>query len=147
MLVKQQWYATYTLDCITLFWRNTNVLCARRQRNTLSVVALGEQLHELLGITGNQLRKLRIRGADLLQDVLEHGRLLLNKLPQVLEGGIVAQEVKILPFASLQAGGGSLSGRSAAGSTTSASSTLIGCCCDVEKINGVVGFAGRGGCR
>jgi hypothetical protein len=69
-------------------------LRARRQRDII-VSVLAEQVQELVRVGSDQLSERRVTGAKLLQDWLEHLRLLLNDLSKLLELRVVAKEVKI----------------------------------------------------
>ena len=84
---------TYPLDSLPLLLSNTDLLGAGRQRNIL-IGVLGQQLHELLWVLGNHLGELRVASSNLLENGLEHLRLLLNDLAQLLELRVVAQEIK-----------------------------------------------------
>ena len=77
---------TYPLDSLPLLLSNTDLLGAGRQRNIL-IGVLGQQLHELLWVLGNHLGELRVASSNLLENGLEHLRLLLNDLAQLLELG------------------------------------------------------------
>ena len=99
-----------SFDRITLLLRNTNRGSTRWERTSIThatngiasdVLAsmlvhsvlqrlrvkpyLGQQLEKLFLILPNNLSKLWIAFSNLLEDRLEHGRLLLNKLTQLLE--------------------------------------------------------------
>lgn len=76
------------LNGLPLFLGNANGLGARRQRGVL-ISVLGEQLQELIWVTRNKLGQLRVASYDLLQDGLEHRRLLLYDLTKLLELRIV----------------------------------------------------------
>lgn len=91
---------------------------------------LAKQLEELFRILGDQLGKLRIAGAELLQNRLEHLRLLLHYLAQLLKLRVMAEELEV-PKALLLSrgnGGGGSGGRarSRAASTAVASAALLG---------------------
>ena len=75
---------TYPLDSLPLLLSNTDLLGAGRQRNIL-IGVLGQQLHELLWVLGNHLGELRVASSNLLENGLEHLRLLLNDLAQLLD--------------------------------------------------------------
>lgn len=79
---------TYSLNSIALLFRHGDRLCARGQ-GCVVVASLPQQVQELLGVLGDELRKLGVTGTELLQDRLEHLRLLLDYLSQLLELGVV----------------------------------------------------------
>jgi hypothetical protein len=56
---------------------------------------LAQQLQELLGVLTNHRGDLGVACGDLLQDGLEHVRLLLDELAELLEVGVVAQEIEV----------------------------------------------------
>lgn len=84
--------AAKAFNCLTLLFSNADGLSTRWQRRVF-IGVLGEQLQELFRVIGDQLSKLRIASADLLEDRFKHLRLLLHNLSQLLELGVVAQEV------------------------------------------------------
>jgi transcription initiation factor IIE alpha subunit len=55
----------------------------------------------LVWICSNQLGQLRIAGSELLENWLEHLRLLLNNLAELLELSIVSQKVEVTQIATL----------------------------------------------
>ena len=55
----------------------------------------------MVWICSNQLGQLRIAGSKLLKDWLEHLRLLLNNLAELLELSIVSQKVEVTQIATL----------------------------------------------
>lgn len=73
----QLWTRTNSLDGGMLLLSHTDCLGARRQRRIL-VVVLAQQVQELALIRGDGLSQLRIAGAELLKDALEHLGLLLD---------------------------------------------------------------------
>lgn len=104
--------STYPLNSVALLLGDGNSLCTRRQGRVV-VGILAQKLEELVGVRGNQLGQLRVAGTELLQDGLEHLRLLLHHLAQLLELGVVAEEVEVAQVAGTTAGsGGSGSGSS-----------------------------------
>jgi hypothetical protein len=70
---------TYPFNSLTLLLGNADRLSPGRQWGIL-VRILSKQLEELLRILVNQLRQLRVSGANLLQDRLKHLGLLLHDL-------------------------------------------------------------------
>jgi hypothetical protein len=70
-----------------------------RTRGQLALLVLTEiltqQLQELLRVLSDHLGNLRVTSCDLLQDGLEHVGLLLDKLSELLEVGVAAQEVQV----------------------------------------------------
>lgn len=85
---------THSFNSLSFLFRNANSLGPGRQRCVL-VGILTEQLQELVRVLANQLRELWIPGAYLLQDWLEHARLCLNYLTQLLELWIGSKKIKI----------------------------------------------------
>jgi len=86
---------TYSLNSLSFFVSNCNLIRAGRQWPTLVIRILTEQLQESLGVLADQCCKLWIPNADLLQDWLKHLWLLLNDLTQLLKLGIVPEKVKV----------------------------------------------------
>lgn len=85
---------THPFDGFPFFLGNGHTLCTWRQREAFLVVStFGQQLHELFRIARNHLSERRVAGSNLLQHILEHLRLLLDELAEVLEGRIFTQEV------------------------------------------------------
>ena len=82
---------TYALDGLALLLGDVDGVRTRGQ-GSIFICVLHEQLHELLGMLLNQLRQLGVTGVDLLQDGLEHLRLLLHDRSQLLELRIVTQK-------------------------------------------------------
>lgn len=85
---------THPLNGLALLLSDADLLRARWQLHVL-VAVLCQQLHELFGVLRNDLRQLRIASRDLLQDGLEHLRLLLHDLTKLLELWVVAEEVEV----------------------------------------------------
>lgn len=86
---------TYSLNSLSFFVGNCNLIRAGRQWPTLVIRILTKQLQESLGVLADQCCKLWIPNADLLQDWLKHLWLLLNDLTQLLKLGIVPEKVKV----------------------------------------------------
>jgi hypothetical protein len=95
----------YSLNGISLLLGDGNSLGARGERNII-VSIFTQQLKELVWVRGNQLRQLRVASAELLQDRLQHLRLLLNNLAELLKLGVVSEEVEVAQIATLAAGNG-----------------------------------------
>lgn len=83
---------TYALDGISLLFCNTDSLCTW-WKHVITIFA--QELQKLLFVLSNELCNLRVASSDLLENGLEHLRLLLNKLAQLLEVAVVPQEVEI----------------------------------------------------
>lgn len=83
---------TYALNSISLIFRNTDRLCTRR-KHVFTVFT--QQLEKLFFVLANELRDLRVTSGDLLKNGLEHLRLLLNKLTQLLEMRVVTKEIEV----------------------------------------------------
>lgn len=114
----------YSLNGIALVLCDGNGLCARRQGHVV-VGALSEQLKELVGVRGNELRQLGVPGAELLKYGLQHLRLLLDNLAQLLELGVVPKKVQVAHVATLGCGC-SRCRRVAGTATTRAAASLLG---------------------
>lgn len=85
---------THSLNSLSFLFRNANGLSSGRQWGVL-IGILAEQLQELIWILANQLCKLWISGAYLLQNRLEHAWLCLHYLTQLLELWISSKKIKI----------------------------------------------------
>lgn len=107
---------TYALDSFTLLLGDVDSVSTRGQGSVV-VCILHKQLHKLLRMLLNQLGQLRITRIHLLEDRLEHLRLLLHNLSQLLELRVVAQESQAI-------GAESTSRFSGAGCTTRASTSV-----------------------
>lgn len=71
-------------------------MCAWRQCALFFLPkVLAEQLQELFGVLPDQLGNLGVASGNLLQDRLQHLRLLLHELSELLEMGVGAQEVQV----------------------------------------------------
>lgn len=69
-------------------------MCAWRELALIAEV-LRQQLQKLLLVLADELRQLRVARANLLKDRLQHLRLLLHQLTQLLEVRVISQEVQI----------------------------------------------------
>merc|ERR1712187_37653 len=76
----------------SLLFRNTDRLCTRG-KHVFTVFT--QQLKELFFVLANELRDLRVTSSDLLKNGLEHLRLLLNKLAQLLKMRVVTKEIEV----------------------------------------------------
>ena len=83
--------ATYSLNRISLLFRDRNGVSTRRQLRIILDV-LAQELKELLLILSDELSELRIAVTNLLENRLQHLRLLLNELSQLLEVRVVTQK-------------------------------------------------------
>lgn len=113
---------TYTFDSIALFFGDSDRLRTRGKRGVV-IAILAKETEELVGILSNQLGKMRVASPKLLQNWLQHMRLLLNDLTQLLKLSIVAKKVEVAK--TLAASGSSSHGSSSSrsGSPTTASAT------------------------
>lgn len=100
---------SYPLDSIALLLGDRNSLGTRGERNIV-IGILTKKLEELVGIRGNELSELRVAGAKLLEDGLEHLWLLLDNLAELLELGVMSQEVEVTQVTTLAGGSRSSSG-------------------------------------
>lgn len=102
---------THSLNGVPLLLSHGNSLSSRR-KGRIVVSVLAEQAEELLRVLGYQLGELGVACTKLLQDRLQHLRLLLDDLAKLLELGVVSQEVQVaesLPASSCGGDGGSSS--------------------------------------
>jgi len=140
---------TYPLNSRSLLLRDADGVRARRQRRAVLALApaLAEQLDELIRVLLDQRCELRVPGRDLLHERLEHLRLRLHHLPQLLELLVVAQEVEAAAAARPSQTGETLGPGSSSGTTSSASGpasgtpagpSLAGLCGRFEEIHGRV---------
>lgn len=132
---------------------------SRGERSIIVAGRLAKQGEELVGVSGDQLGELRVAGAELLEDGLEHLGLLLHHLAELLELGVGAEPLEIaqaLPTgSSCSSRGGDTGARSRSATTTAAARTraaaLLGG--EVEQVDipvivtasGSTGGRGRGG--
>lgn len=89
---------------------------ARGQSRLLVVKVLTQQLEELIRVLSNDLGDLGVASRNLLQDGLKHVGLLLHKLAELLEVGVVAEEVQVSKI-------GTTCARSSAGTSSTATTT------------------------
>lgn len=115
---------THSLNGVPLLLGHGDSLSPRGQWGVI-ISVLTEQAEELLGVLGYQLGQLRVASSKLLQDRLQHLRLLLDNLAKLLELGVVSQEIQVtesLPASSCRGNGGS-SSRPSTASTSPARAT------------------------
>jgi hypothetical protein len=149
---------THPLDRSPLILRDANLLCSRRQRR-IPLRILRQQLQKLLWILADQRRQLRVARPDLLQNRLQHARLRLHNLAQLLELRVRAQEIQVAGPAAggclLHALGGVQGacgfGDLAAAGAVAGSGAAVGLGGGFEEVDGGVGVGGggvggRGGC-
>ena len=134
---------TYTLNSIPLLLRHGNSLRAGGKRRVVVVALLAEQREELLRVLRDELRELRVARAELLQDGLEHLRLLLHHLAELLELRVIPEEVEV---AETCGGPGTRGGGGGATRLSTASTTaLLGS--KVEEVDvALLTASARGGC-
>lgn len=87
-------YPTHPFNSIALFFCDRDSLGAGGQGNVV-VGAFAQKREELVGVGGNQLCKLRVAGAKLLQNRLEHLWLLLNNLAELLELRVMSEKIQV----------------------------------------------------
>lgn len=145
-------HSTHPLDSVALLLGHANSLSPRRQRHVI-VGIFTEKLKELLWIRGNQLRQLRVARTELLENGLEHLRLLLDDLTQLLELRVVSEELQVSEIAAASTDGSgsssrgrrsSSSGTATATATASATTSLL--CCEIEEIDAAVVASSSCGC-
>jgi len=137
-------HETYPLDGIPLLLRDGDGLSTRWQRGIV-VGVLAQKAEELIRVLRDQLGKLRVARTNLLEDGLQHLRLLLHDLAELLELGVVPKEIQIAETLTLTTtgGGGSHSGSSlsttaaatAATTTTASALALLLLSCQVEQVD------------
>ena len=137
--------STHSLNGITLLLSHTNGLSTGRQRRVI-VIILAKQIQELVGVLGDQLGELGVSGTQLLENGLEHLRLLLDDLAKLLELGIISKEIQVskIPGGATTTGsncsgggGGTRTGvcASSATSTTTSTTTLALLSRKIEQID------------
>ncbi len=94
-LIAVETKAAQPFDSIALLLGDSNGLGSGGKGRVVVPAALSEEAQELLGILGDQLGQLGVTRAELLKDGLEHLRLLLDYLAQLLELGVGSKEVKV----------------------------------------------------
>lgn len=114
---------TYTFNSITLLLSDGDCLCTWRKRGVV-ITILTQKTEELVGVLCDQLSKVRIASPKLLQNGLQHLRLLLNDLAKLLKLSIIAKEVEVAKTLAASSSG-SHSGSSRSWSST-ATSTAAG---------------------
>lgn len=116
---------TYALDSIALLFGDGDSLGSRGQ-GRIVIAVLAKQTQELLRVLCDEVGELRIAGAKLLENGLQHLRLLLDDLTELLKLGVVAQKVEVAEALALL---GSSDGRSRSRSGgSSRSATRSGSC-------------------
>lgn len=138
--------STHPLDSIALFLRHRDSLRARRQGNIV-VCILAEQLQELVGIGRNQLGQLGVSGTKLLQDGLEHLRLLLNNLAELLKLGVVPEEIQVTKITALACRGGCRCRCRSAAAATSGRTTAALLGRQIEQVDASVVVTAMSRCR
>lgn len=140
---------TYSFNSFSLLLGHTDSLSAGGQSGIV-VSIFAKQVQELIRVCTNQLSQLRVAGTELLQDWLQHLRLLLNDLTELLELGVAAQKVEVTKTTLSSRGSGGTgtssgtststskrtSNRSRTSSTTRTASALL--CCEIEEVETTV---------
>lgn len=132
-----------TINSLALLLRDRNGMRSGREGRVLVAAGLAEQLEELVLVLGDELGELRVAGAELLQYRLEHLRLLLHDLAELLELRVLAEEVEVAEarLASLAGAGGCHGGGDVTVSSTPATAsctTASGLCGEVEQVDALV---------
>lgn len=149
--IEENPWNTHSLNGIPLLLGHGNSLSTRRQGGVV-ITILAEQAEKLVGVLGNQVGELGVASTQLLQNRLQHLRLLLDNLTKLLKLWVVSQEVQVAK--SLPGGGGSRSSRgsshsgsragsASAGSTSTTASLLSS---QVEQIHAVITTTRSRGC-
>ena len=133
--------STHSLDGIALLLSHTNSLSTRGQRRIV-VIILAKQAQELVRVLGDQLGELGVSGTQLLENGLKHLRLLLDNLAELLELGIISEEIQVskIPSGATTTGSGggsgsgstSISARTSSATSTATPTTLALLSCEVE---------------
>lgn len=133
---------TYTLNGIPLLLRHGDSLRTGGERRIVVVALLAEQREELLRVLRDELRELRVARAELLQNGLEHLRLLLHHLAELLELRVIPEEVEV---AETCGGPGTRGGGGAARLSTASTTALLGS--KVEEVDvALLTASASGGC-
>lgn len=144
---------TYTLDSVALLFGHGNSLGTGGQGRVVVVAIFAQQAQELVRVLRNKLGQLGVTSTELLQDRLEHLGLLLDNLAELLELGIVAEEVEVTKTLAsarttccCRSGGGccctcASTTASATGTDSTTTSLLRG---EVEQVDTVVVFVTLG---
>lgn len=85
---------TYPVDGFSFFFCDKYLLGSGRSR-CIIIGLFAQELQELFRMFLNQLGKLRVTGADLLKDRLQHLRLSLDNLAKLLELRVISQEIQV----------------------------------------------------
>lgn len=134
------------LNRIALLLSHRDLMSSRGERGIIVATCLAKKGEELLGVLRDELGKLWVASAELCEDRLQHLRLLLDDLAQLLELGIVTQEIEVAQ-ALLTAGGSSCDGSSRIRLSTTRTSTgsraLSGS--EVKEVDWTIVTTGRWG--
>lgn len=145
-------HPTHPLNSIALFFCDRDSLGAGGQGNVV-VGAFAQKREELVGVGGNQLCKLGVASAKLLQNRLEHLRLLLDNLAELLELRVMPEKIQVAQICTTLSCTRSSSSRRATTATSSATTptSLSG---KIEEVYASIilsallsGGGGRGGLR
>lgn len=86
--------SAYPINRVPFLLCDKHLLSSRRSR-CITFGFLAQQLQELIRMILDHLSKLRVPGANLLEDRLQHLRLSLDDLAELLELRIIAKKVEI----------------------------------------------------
>lgn len=94
-LVLRETQPDQALNGIALLLGDGNLVGSGGERCVVISGHLTEKAKELFGVLGDELSELGVAGAQLGENRLEHLRLLLDNLAQLLELGVVTKEVEV----------------------------------------------------
>lgn len=139
---------TYPVDSFPFFFGDKYLLSSRRSR-CIIIGLFAQKLQELFRVFLNQLGKLRVTGADLLKDRLQHLGLSLDDLAKLLELRVISKKIQVGntsrsassgPSASSETGEACSSATSTSATTCTASSSTsaaglgLGCLEEIYRL-------------
>ena len=83
------------LNGIAFLLGHGDLVRPRGQRSVVVAARLAKQGEELIRVLGDRLGELRVAGAELLENGLEHLGLLLHHLAELLELGVVTEKLEV----------------------------------------------------
>lgn len=94
-LVLRETQPNQALNGVALLLGDGDLVGSGGQRCVVISSHLTKKAKELFGVLGDELSELGVAGAQLCENRLEHLRLLLDNLAQLLELGVVTKEVEV----------------------------------------------------
>lgn len=126
----------YTFDGVSLLLGDVDLVGAWREG---ALPFLTQKLQELLLVLTNQLGNLRVTRSDLLKDGLQHLGLLLDQLTELLEVGVVTEEIQAgKTFTRTRTRTRSSSSSTGTSTTSSTPFLAAGLSCCLEQVDGFV---------